>query len=229
MSVDYKEQMDIINQTINDTKYLKDDYKPSRGLIKVISTWFCMYIISEIIFNFINELNFRYRLFLIYDWYFAVYKLFIVVVSLLITLFTIIYVNKINITFKERDILKGWLIFPILFTVIDILPVFTSFLNSELVFDFYSAFPLTLLLTLMMVVFIYSQYKYKELIGVILLNSISIMFTFVIMSLIINSDKIISISSRFIFSFNEFLSFKGWEIIIILLTLFILKRRLKYE
>lgn len=227
--MDYKEQMDIINQTINDTKYLKDNYKPSRGLIKVISTWFLMYTISEFILNFINELNFKYQFFLTYDWYFFVYDSLIVVNFIIIAVFMIIYVLKINITFKERDILKGWLIFPLLFSLIEILPVFTTILNSELVFDFYSAFPLSLLLTLIMIIYIYSQYKYKDLIWVIIFNSIAIMFTFVIMSFIINSDEIINISSNFIFSFNEFLSFKGWEIIIILITLFILKRRVNYE
>lgn len=225
----YMEQMDIINQTINDTKYLKDNYKPSRGLIKVISTWFCMFIISKFIFNFINDLNFRYRLFLNYDWYFSVYNLFIVVVSLLITLFTIVYVNKINITFKERDILKGWLIFPILFSLIEILPVLTTFLNSGLVHDFYSAFPLTLLLTLIMVIFMYFQYKYKELILIIGINSLLIAFIFIIMSLILNLHEVTDLQADLILMFNDFLSYKTCEIIIIVTTILILKRRLHYE
>lgn len=224
----YKEQMEIINQTINDTKYLKDNYKPSRGLIKVISTWFLMYTISEFILNFINELNFKYQFFLTYDWYFFVYDSLIVVNFIIIAVFIIIYVLKINITFKERDILKGWLIFPLLFSIIEILPIFTMFLNSELVFDFYSAFPLSLLLTLIMIIYIYFQYKHKELIWIIILNSLSIIITFVTMSLIINSDNIY-LSSKFIMTFNKFISYKGWEIIIIFITLSILKKKLQYE
>lgn len=225
--MDYKEQMDIINQTINDTKYLKDNYKPSRGLIKVIRTWFLMYITSEFIFNIITEIRIEYHLHN-YNWYFPLYDSFIVLASLFILIFTIVNVNKIKISYKERDILKGWLIFPILFAVNEILPVISILFNSEIASEFYSAFPLTLLLSLIMIIYIYFQYKHKELIWVIILNSLSIIITFVIMSLIINSDSIY-LPYKFIIMFNKFISYKGWEIIIIFITLSILKRKLQYE
>lgn len=226
--MDYKEQMDIINQTINDTKYLKDNYKPSRGLIKVISTWFLMYISSKFIFNIINEFQIKYKLYN-YEWYYPLFDFSIVIVSLLILLFTIVYVNRIKISFKERDILKGWLIFPILFSMIEMIPVFSILLNSELVSQFYSALPLTLLLTLIMDVYIYFQYKYKELKVMIVFNGILIILIFIIMSLILNLSEVTDFQTEFIIGFNEFLSYKGCEIFIVLITLLILKRRLHYE
>lgn len=224
----YKEQMDIINQTINDTKYLKDNYKPSRGLIKVIRTWFLMYTISEFIFYIINGLNLKYQLYL-YDWYFTLYNSFIFIVCLFIVLSITIYVNKINITYKERDILKGWLIFPILFSLIEILPIISIFLNSDVASDFYNAFPITLLLTLIMIVFIYYQYKYKELKIIIVANCILIALVFTSMSLMLKLHEVTELQAGLVFLFNEFLSYKGCEIITILITLLMLKRRLRYE
>lgn len=220
--MDYKDQINIINQAVKDTQYLKDDYKPSKGLVKVISTWFCMYISSEFIFNIITEVRIKYHLHN-YSWYFPFYDSFIVIVSLLILGITIAYVKRIKISYKERDILKGWLIFPILLTFNEILPVLSIILNSEIASLFYSAFPLTLLLTLIMLLYIYFYYRYKVFLWVIVLNIISIIFTFISMSLIINSGEI-NISSSFIIAFNKFLSYKGWEIIVIFLTLLILNR-----
>lgn len=220
--MDYKNQINIINQTVKDTHYLKDDYKPSKGLIKVIGTWLFMYISSEFIFNIITEVRIKYHLHN-YNWYFPFYDSFIVIVSLLILTITIVYVSRIKIAYKERYILKGWLIFPILFALNEILPVLSILLNSEIASAFYSALPLTLLLTLIMLVYIYFQYRYKAFLWVIVLNVILIIFIFISMSLIINSGEI-NISSSFIIAFNKFLSYKGWEIIVIFLILLILKK-----
>lgn len=226
--MDYKDQINIINQAVKDTQYLKDDYKPSKGLVKVISTWFCMYAISELIFYIINWLNLKNQLYL-YDWYFIIYDFFIIMVSLFIVLSITIYVNKINITYKERDILKGWLVFPILFALIEILPVISIILNSEVASEFYNAFPLTLLISLIMVVFIYSQYKYKELKIIIVANCILIALVFTIMSLMLNLSEVTDFQADLVLIFNEILSYKIFEILIIFLTLSILKRKQDFK
>lgn len=222
--MDYKNQINIINQAVKDTQYLKDVYKPSKGLVKVISTWFCMYIFSKVGFNFINELQIKYKLYN-YDWYYPIFDSLIIIVSLFILFLIVTFMNSKDISFKERDILKFWLIFPFLFSIIEMLPVLSILLNSELVSLFYSAFPLTLLITLVMVVFIYSQYKYKELKIIIVANCILIALVFTIMSLILNLSEVTDLQTDLIILFNEILSYKIFEILIIFLTLSILKRK----
>lgn len=226
--MDYKDQINIINQAVKDTQYLKDDYKPSKGLVKVISTWFCMYIFSKLVFNFINELQIQYKLYN-YDWYYPIFDSLIIIVSLFILFLTVTFVNSKDISFKERDILKFWSIFPFLFSIIEMLPVLSILLNSELVSLFYSAFPLTLLLTLVMVVFIYSQYRYKELKIIIVANCILIALVFTIMSLILNLSEVTDLQTDLIILFNEILSYKIIEILIIFLTLSILKRKQDFK
>lgn len=226
--MDYKNQINIINQAVKDTHYLKDDYKPSKGLVKVISTWLCMYIFSKFVFNFINELQIQYKLYT-YDWYYPIFDSLIIIVSLFILFLTVTFVNSKDISFKERDILKFWLIFPFLFSIIEMLPVLSILLNSELVSLFYSAFPLTLLITLVMVVFIYSQYKYKELKIIIVGNCILIALVFTIMSLILNLSEVTDLLTDLIILFNDILSYKIFEILIIFLTLSILKRKQDFK
>ena len=98
-----KEILNLIDQTIADTNYIKDDNAISNNIYKLLSNWIMLYFVISILL-FIsfktatvnNQLDSR--------WYFPVQRIITMITYPLILIYYFYCVHKKAYSLKERDI-----------------------------------------------------------------------------------------------------------------------------
>jgi hypothetical protein len=175
------DKVKVIQQTINDTKYITDSYKPCKGVKKIVLSWMVLYAISMFLFFIIDEINIAYKLYNLERFY-DYYNIFKITICILIPVIVYCMICKIDMSAKERSILKIWIIFPGLLALDKCLPTITAYMNAESLISFYASIPIALFINLISLIYLYSCYKEKHLLVVALVCIVYMIISFVYLS-----------------------------------------------
>lgn len=221
---DYKQQLNIIEQSMNDTKYIKDSYYPANGIIKILKYWFLLYTFSILTFFIIDKINIGFELYN-YSIFYTVYNLYRIMICCMIPVILVIYIKKMDITVKERRYLKIWVVFPILFCLDNCLGIISSLLNANLMISFYQSFPISSIVNIIFIIYLYSYFKYN---GFIALISICILYygcSFYFLSTYINLLESSIFQTNLFILISNCQSYRIIEILTLLIAIILLNRK----
>ncbi|MFR1739945.1 MAG: hypothetical protein ACLSWB_05595 [Clostridia bacterium] len=176
-------QINLINQSINDVKFIKNYIKmPIKGIIKTFEVWVFLYLLSIVPFFILDILSVKLEFYNI-SWYFGCYRICKILFSIMVPLVLFVYIYKSDISLRERRFLKIWIVFPILFCINQILPTISYYLNTDIMVSIYQSFPFSLFISLISIVYIYSFFKYRFIAITLIVNILYMVFSFIYISL----------------------------------------------
>ena len=95
-----QDHLNIIKKTIGDTRYILDDAKPAVGIKKVLYRWLMK---ASLYLDFFGKKS-----------YYQIFRLSNIILFCIPIMFYLFYVYRMDMTVKEKDFLKGFMIFPLL-------------------------------------------------------------------------------------------------------------------
>lgn len=177
-----KELLDLIDNTIADTHYIKDDLKPTKSIYKIFSLWTIFYIITSIFILVYNKLGVYLELYL-YDWYFPTTRISSILL-LLLTLFAyFILIRKIKGSIKEKDFLMLYSVIPIILILSRLAYPLSYYVNTELIIRLYETIPIDLIAIVIGAVLLNYYYKSNFTKKLIYINIIILILNVLIFSL----------------------------------------------
>lgn len=156
-----KNNLEYINQAIGDTRYILDDFKPCKGIKKVLIIWLSLFIVY-------NALLYCYSTLLINTSFYAsdlYYRVIRISDLLWNTINFIVYLVdtlKLNMTIKERDFLKAFMIYPLFISILKSLETISSYINIEFMLSLYQTVPFDLIITLLAIIQLYRYFNDKK-------------------------------------------------------------------
>lgn len=224
----HKKQLDIINQSMNDARYIRDGYQPVEGIFQMLKYWLVLYILSVLSFFIIDKMNMNFEL---YDtlYYYPLYNTYRILICAVIPVVLWNYLSKSDISLKERRFLKVWLIFPVLFCLDNCLSSIASFLNADVMLSFYSTFPLSSVVNIVSLISLYSYFKYRDILHLTIVYVIYCCVSFLYLSVYINliEPSLLQINTYIILDYFQL--YRVIEILTLLVTILFLKRNQSYE
>lgn len=139
-----KEIIHVINQSVVDTNYIKDDKIACYNLKNILRNWIIIYTLSNLILYLFQTLgtifNFNQKY-----WFFPLIR--ILYISLFIfTLISFIYfINKTTMSIKENDFLKLYIIVPVLLVFTKIIFPLSYYLNTDILIGLINTISLDLI------------------------------------------------------------------------------------
>ena len=95
-----KELIHVINQSVADTNYIKDDKIPCYNLKKVLKSWITIYMISNLIIYLTHTIGTVFNL-IEEDWFFPLIRILYISLFLFTLIIYICLINKVNMSIKE--------------------------------------------------------------------------------------------------------------------------------
>lgn len=223
-----RERLRIINQSMNDVKYMKDTYQPVNGIIRVLKFWIILYMFSNLVFFSIDQMNITLELYNINN-FFLIYNIFRIIVCIVIPIILYVYIGKSNSSLKERKFLKTFIVFPFIFCLDNCLSCLSYFLNADILVSYYQTFSLSGIINTIFLLYIYSYVKEKNILILTTCYILYIIISFIYLSIYVNSIEINSFQSNLFFTLNLLQSYRFFEILTQLILLILLKRKYSYE
>lgn len=217
--------LDIIDNAIDDAKFVLNEKIPYKGIKKVFICWVCYLLASNlflyvywklaIVFNFnMNEV------------FFLLNRIFKISLSIISVIVYIVATNRVNMALKEKNFLRTFTIFPILLALLKMLPSVFYYINTEIMMQLYDTFSFDLVITFIALFYIMKYFKDKRykylLIGLFIYMGI----TFFLMRYVVNiyvlqsMDMLILKIEDIIDTINKF-SF--YQIVIFGLSIYLMK------
>ena len=221
---EYKKYLNIIEQTMNDTKYIKDSYQPTFGIIKILKYWFILYFLSILSFFCIDKINMYYELYN-YSSFYTIYNVYRIIICIAIPTLLLFCALKSEISVKERRYLKIWLIFPIFFCLDNCLSSFSSLLNAETMISFYQSFPISGIINIVFLLYLYSYFKYKGISVLIIMYIVYCGFSFYYLSIYLNLIDASLIQTNLFMILNNIQSYRIIEILSLLISIIVIKKK----
>ena len=155
-----KDTIRIINETIADTNYIKDDRIPFYNLKKVLKNWIIVYMGSNIVILFAHIvarlLNLQFA-----SWFFPTVRL-LYFGLFLFSLFMYCYqIYKVKITIKEKDFLMMYIIVPILLSFSKIILPISYYINTDILLNLVNTLSLDLITLLISATLFKNYFKNK--------------------------------------------------------------------
>ena len=98
--------MDLIRQSIEDVKYMKNSSRyPTLGIINVLTFWIIPFSILTMIIYAVYILNIRYKLYN-YTHFYTVFNVFKIMAYLVLPIITYVYICKSRMSLQERRFMK---------------------------------------------------------------------------------------------------------------------------
>lgn len=226
METNSKEVLDLINQTIGDTKYVLDDAKPYKGILRVLIFWILLYTVASIIFYILNEINTNYELYNT-NWYYPLYRISNIIIFTSLPIIYFIKTKKTTMTLKEKNFLHNWIIIPILLSICRMLFPIAYYLNAEIMLQLYSTLPFDLCINIIGLFILYKYFKTTCLKILLVINSIYVVFSTIWLSYFMNNLNVTDIEIT-IMQIVTTLQSNGVIIIVSIITFILLYRRLQH-
>lgn len=233
----YKEKIDLVKQSINDVKYIKSsNHKETLGVIRVLSFWLTFYFVISFINCIVYEFNiscefynysFSFPVFKLYNYsfFYPIYNLWRVIAFTSLPIVTYFYICRIRMSVQERRFIKTWIIYPVLMSLIQLMPLIASCFDINETVSFYNSVPISLIIYLISLFYIYSYCQYREIYILIFINIAYIIFSYIY---IMVYTKLVTTTEIQVIIFNIVDYFKVYDVVEMLLTLiliFIMQRR----
>ncbi|WP_050638369.1 hypothetical protein [Candidatus Stoquefichus sp. SB1] len=219
----HKDMLNIIEQTINDTKYIKDSYQPFLGIYKILKYWLLLYTFSILSFFCIDKINMNLELYN-YSSFYTIYNLYRIILCIAIPTILLLCILKSNISLKERKFLKIWLIFPVFLCLDNCLASITSFLNAEVMISFYQSLPISCIINIISLLYFYYYFKQKKLIILAFIYAIYCSCSFYFLSIYFNLTEINIFYTNLFTILNFLQTYKIVELLTLFITIVLLRR-----
>lgn len=155
------DKLNIINNTIADTKYVLDDTKLCYGIKKVFLIWLSLFFVTNILLFSFWLISLQTSFFGT-DLYFQIYRLMNILFPILCFSIYLLSSNKVSMTLKERDFLKG-LTIPLLFiSFFKMLNTLSYYINVEVMVLLYNTIPFELIFVCLVLFMFYRYFKDKK-------------------------------------------------------------------
>lgn len=191
------DQINLINNTIIDTRFVLDDAKPFKGIFKTLLIWSISNLIINIIFMIITNLAFHYG-WIEFPIYYSFARFFQITMFIVPAILYMICLKRIHMTLKEIKFLQTFLVIPIFISLFKILFPLSYYLNIEFLLIMIQAIPLDIIFMTFGLIQLYSYFKDKKLAVPIVLSFIYIIFFSII--------KIICHAQQEVTPFLEFIT-----------------------
>lgn len=218
-----KEKISIINQSIKDAAFIKQNKIPLEGLTRILLHWLFYYSLAMALDFGIDYMNMNLQLYN-YAWYFPIIHIVKIIVYFFPVILTIIHIKKSYISLIERRILNTWLIFPLLLSIVHSIPILSVYINMDAVISFYNSFSIANVITLISIVYIYSYYRNKGIKILALFVGVYILLSFIFLiyyrgAISLNTIEII------IFQFVNYIQMYGiMDLVSIFIMIFLLNK-----
>lgn len=201
-----KDTIRIINETIADTNYIKDDKIPYYNLEKVLKNWVMVYMGSNIVIliaNIIaNLLDLQFTVGFFSTIRFLYFSLF------LLSLFTYCYqIHKVKMTIKEKDFLFLYLIVPILLSFSKIILPISYYINTDILLNLVNTLSLDLITLLISALLFKNYFKNKTFNYFIIYNFVIYIINF---CTIYSFGAVTSMPEWLAFLYNSIIFFKDY-------------------
>lgn len=217
--------LDIIDNAIDDAKYVLDDATPCQGIRKVFIYWITYLLVVNLLFYAYFKVSthivfFENELFSLYS------RIFCILSNIISVVIYIRATKKVNITLKEKNFLKTFTVFPALLALIKMLPAAFYYINKEIMIQLYDTFSFDLVITFIALFYIMKYFKDKRYKYLLIGLFIYICVTFFLMRYVVNIyvvqsiDMLILKIEDIIDTVNEF-SF--YQIIVFGLSIYFMK------
>lgn len=182
-----KKLINMINYTIADTNYVKDDATPFEGILRSLLVWFIVYFIGSLVLYFYQSLGNYYMLFE-NQWYFPLSRFINIFLFSSSLILYFIFIHKTNMSLKEKDFLKTFSIVLILLIFSRMIYPLSYYLNSSVLIGLYDTISLDLLVLILSSVLLNSYFKTKLTKRLIILNTSIFIINLIIFSLFVSVE-----------------------------------------
>lgn len=168
-------QINLINDTIIDTRFVLDDAKPFRGIFKTLLIWSVSNFIINIIFMTISNLAFYYG-WIEFPIYFSFSRIFQITLYIIPIILYLICLKRIHMTLKEEKFLKTFIIIPVFISLYKLLYVISYYLNIDFLLVMVHAIPLDIIFMTFGLIQLYFYFKDKKIVLPIILSFVYTIF-----------------------------------------------------
>ncbi len=182
----------LIDMTIGDTKYILDDARPIQGIYKTLFIWFLFYTCSTVtllifdsvfpVFYFKQGINSGSL-----NQFFSIKRTLTILFFITTLISYLILVLKIKMSLKEKDFLKLFFVFIVLYSLSRMIYPIAYYINPNILMNFNNALPLDLVRNIVALILLLNYMKDKRYYGVIFANSLYLLLNFVSFMLSNNS------------------------------------------
>lgn len=192
--------LNIIERTDADTKYVLDDSTPSKGIYRVLLIWLLLYTFSNILIYIADAIFMGANNMEVVHTFTSITNLFFF--SMMIIVYYWMTCRN-DMSLKERDFLKMFSIFIILFSFSKMLLPISSYLNMDFLIQLYSSIPVDLIINVNVLLMLFQYFKNKYFLVIIGCNIPFIIVGIVLMSNALDSEWLIRLSQIFSIIRNE--------------------------
>ncbi len=223
----------LIDTTIRDTKYVLDDARPIRGIYKTLCIWFLFYTGSTLVLLFTDSIVpmffFKQGInALSLNQFFSMKRTITLVLFSTVIISYLISVFKIKMSLKEKDFLKLFSVFIVLYSLSRMIYPIAYYINPNILMNFNNALPLDLVVNVIAMILLVNYIKDKRFYGIILINSLYLVLNFV-SSILSNNGLSDSALIAGVNSIISYMNSNGIIVILSFLITFILIKDVRYE
>lgn len=175
----YKEKINLINDTMIDARFVLDDAKPRKGICKTLFSWCFSFFIISFILSIIPKIA-QNSLWIESPNYFSIYRILMIFFYTIPPIVYVICMSRINMTLKENAFLRTFIYIPIFISVFKMLFPLSYYLNSNFLLSLYDTIPIDIIFLTFGLIQLYSYFKNRNIIIMIILSIMYIIFFSVI-------------------------------------------------
>lgn len=170
------EKLLLIAQSQADADYILNEKNSCKHITKIFKLWIVQLSLYVILFYIIDNLN---TYFALYEtiYYYPIYNSCKVFLNVLMLIILWKFINK-NSSLIERRFLKMWFVFPACLSLEQILVCVFPYINVDFLISYYSSFPLSIFINIIMLFYINSYFKNKNIFFIIVINIGYMLFSF---------------------------------------------------
>lgn len=150
------DDLSIIKNTIIDTKYILDDGKQCSGIRIVFGNWIKTFIICNLILFIYTEFSIYFNFFGTKQYY-QIYRLSNIILLYIPFVLYQFFSCRVDMTVKEKDFLKSFMIFPLLISFFKTLNSISYYIDISAMVSLYDTIPFDLFV---LFIAIYQVYRY---------------------------------------------------------------------
>lgn len=217
--------LDIINNAIDDAKFVLNDTTPYKGIRKVFIYWICYLLVINLFLYVYWKLAISFN-FNMNELFFLLNRIFYISLSIISIIVYIIATNRVSMTLKEKKFLKTFTLFPILLALLKMLPAVFYYINKEIMMQLYDTFPFDLVITFIALFYIMKYFKDKRYKYLLIGLFIYMCITFFLMHYVVNVYVVQSID-MIIFKIEDIIGiineFSFYQIVVFGLSIYFMK------
>ncbi|MFR1755387.1 MAG: hypothetical protein ACLSWA_00765, partial [Thomasclavelia spiroformis] len=153
--------LDIINNAIDDAKFVLNDTTPYKGIRKVFIYWICYLLVINLFLFIYWQLAINSN-FIISESFYTFNRIFKISLNLIAIIIYVVATNKVNMTLKEKNFLKTFTVFPVLLSLLKILFFISHYLNAGVILRLYDTFSFDLVITFIALFYLMKYFKDKR-------------------------------------------------------------------